>query len=240
MSSSFCFPTSFIFPHWLPPSRASSSSGPPSSCIRDECLPPLLAPQLQPDWQIPVSKRTTLESIFGAQFHSSPAFVVIHWSVIPHADLTCSHLPAARVLPGHISVPWKTVAVWLLLHLMLAVTGYIQRGVIMAPILHKVQFISPELRKGEHGFHADSWEWPTVGDWCVSHGSLSCRQTPFPADVYEARCDDDGAYGTNNHQDHKEFAVVAAFLTGREGAADGCAVVLDANLRRQRVHDESM
>lgn len=68
----------------------------------------------------------------------------------------------------------------------------------------------------------------------VSYGGLRCRQTPFPADVYKARCDDDGANRTNNHQNHKEFAVVAAFLTGREGATDGCAVVLDANLSRQR------
>lgn len=74
----------------------------------------------------------------------------------------------------------------------------------------------------------------TVVCWCVSYGSLGCRQTPFPADVYEARGDDDGADGTNNHQNHKEFAVVAALLPGREGAADGCAVVLDANLSRPR------
>lgn len=78
------------------------------------------------------------------------------------------------------------------------------------------------------------------GSCCgVSYRGLSCRQTPFPADVYEARCDNDGANRTNNHQNHKEFAVVTAFLTGREGAADGCAVVLDANLSRQRLPDDS-
>lgn len=88
---------------------------------------------------------------------------------------------------------------------------------------------SPPMGERKSSLRSD-----TVGHWCVSYGGLSCRQTPFPADVYEARGDDDGAYRTNNHQNHKEFAVVAAFLPGREGAADGCAVVLDANLRRQR------
>lgn len=77
--------------------------------------------------------------------------------VSPLADLPCSHLPAVRFLPGHITFPWKTVAVWLLLHLVLAVAGYIQRWVIVATILHKAKFIGMELRKGEHRFPGDSW-----------------------------------------------------------------------------------
>lgn len=89
-----------------------------------------------------------------------------------------------------------------------------------------------ELSSSPRGERKSRLQWATD----LSHSSLGCRQTPFPADVDEARCDDDGAYRTDNQENHKEFAVVAAFLTGREGAADGCAVVLDANLRRQRVH----
>lgn len=65
---------------------------------------------------------------------------------------------------------------------------------------------------------------------CASYCRLSGRETPLPADVYETRRDDDGADRTNNHQNHKEFAVVAALLTGREGAADSRTEVLDTNL----------
>lgn len=58
----------------------------------------------------------------------------------------------------------------------------------------------------------------------------------MPADVYETRRDDDGADSANNHQNHKEFAVVAALLTGREGAADSRTEVLDTNLRTKVIN----
>lgn len=90
------------------------------------------------------------------------------------ADLTSSHLPAVHVLPGHIAFPWKTIAVWLLLHLVLAVAGYIQRGVIVAPILHKAKFISMELRKGEHRFG---------GDCCWVKGKARRAQMKSAAEV---------------------------------------------------------
>lgn len=68
-----------------------------------------------------------------------------------------SHLPAVGLLPGHGALPWETVAVWLLLllHLVLAVTGYVQCGVVMAAILHKAKFISMELGRDEYRVHGN-------------------------------------------------------------------------------------
>lgn len=64
-----------------------------------------------------------------------------------------------------------------------------------------------------------------------SYRRLGCRQTPLPADVDGTRGDDGGADRPDHHQNHEQFAVVAALLAGREGAAGGAAEVLDANLR---------
>lgn len=69
---------------------------------------------------------------------------------------------------------------------------------------------------------------------CVfTYRSLSCRQSSLPADVYESRCDDDHADRADDHQHHKQLAVVAACLTGPILAAAGRTVVLDAHLKEQ-------
>lgn len=75
-------------------------------------------------------------------------------------------------------------------------------------------------------FTGEMWPEERRDSYC----RLGCRQTALPADVYETRCDDDGADGPNDQQNHEEFAVVTTFLAGWEGAADGCAEVLDTNL----------
>lgn len=68
---------------------------------------------------------------------------------------------------------------------------------------------------------------------CFTYRSLRGRQASLPADVNESRCDDDHADGADDHQNHKQLAVVAACLTGSRLAATGCAVVLDAGLMKQ-------
>lgn len=62
---------------------------------------------------------------------------------------------------------------------------------------------------------------------------LSCRQSSLPADVYESRCDDDHTDRADYHQNYKQFAVVAACLTGPRLATTGSTVVLDAHLITQ-------
>lgn len=61
---------------------------------------------------------------------------------------------------------------------------------------------------------------------------LSRRQSSLPADVYESRCDDDHADGADDHQDHEQFAVVAAGLTGPQLAAVARTVALNAHLMK--------
>lgn len=64
----------------------------------------------------------------------------------------------------------------------------------------------------------------------ITHRSFGRRQSPLPADVYEARRDDDHADGADDHKNHEQLAVVAACLTGARLTSAGCAVVLDAHL----------
>lgn len=69
---------------------------------------------------------------------------------------------------------------------------------------------------------------------CVlTYCSLSCRQSSLPADVYESRCDDDHTDRADYHQNYKQFAVVAVYLTGPRLATTGSTVVLDAHLITQ-------
>ena len=50
---------------------------------------------------------------------------------------------------------------------------------------------------------------------CVlTYHGLGCRQPPLPADVYDSRCDDDHADGSDDDENHKQFSIVAACFSG--------------------------
>lgn len=55
----------------------------------------------------------------------------------------------------------------------------------------------------------------------------------MPTDVYKSRCYDDHADSANDHQHHKQFAIVAACLTELRLASASSTVVLDAHLIKE-------
>lgn len=68
-------------------------------------------------------------------------------AAVTHSFIYSSnHLPAIAVLPASFSSPRQPVGTRLfLLHLRLAVIGHVQRGVVVATVLHKVKFLGAEL-----------------------------------------------------------------------------------------------
>lgn len=68
-------------------------------------------------------------------------FLLVVFLVFP--GLIDEHLPSASPVPAH---RHPIGAVFLLLHFRLAVACYVQCGVVMATVLHKVQFFASRLR----------------------------------------------------------------------------------------------
>lgn len=105
----------------------------------------------------------------------------------------------------------------------------------MATVLHKMKLLSTELRGVEVMF--SSYYIGRCVCVCVAlpYRAFSGGQPSLPADVYESRRDDDHADRADDHQDHKQLAVVAAGLTRPRLTGAGGAVVLDAHLRHRVV-----
>lgn len=164
-----------------------------------------------------------------------------------------NHLPAIAVLPASFPSPCEPIGTrLLLLHLRLAVIGHVQRGVVVATVLHEVKFLSTELRgkRAQKNYRCVCLTHLCVRAFTVltthvtqqrrrvcmcvfTYRGLSCRQSSLPADVYESRCDDDHADGADDHQNHKQLAIIAACLTGPGLATAGRTVVLDAHLMKR-------